>query len=211
MAQDTAPVPVESFELVGGRICLDFTNTVGNYLGVQRGEDRDKIVDYDDLLIFARRVGALDEAARQALVREATGRPKDAERVLGQARQLRRAIFDLLHPDAERAAREAALAVVDRAVAAARAREHLRAEGEGFVFALEADGAALDRPLWPIALSAAEVLTSPALARVRGCDHETCTWLFVDESKNQSRRWCTMRDCGNRVKAKRHYDKKRAG
>jgi predicted RNA-binding Zn ribbon-like protein len=60
-----------------------------------------------------------------------------------------------------------------------------------------------------VALSAADLLTSPAREHVHGCGNtETCTWVFIDESKNHSRRWCSMKDCGNRVKARRHYQKR---
>ena len=45
--------------------------------------------------------------------------------------------------------------------------------------------------------------------RVKECDNETCRWLFVDMSKNRSRRWCDMKDCGNRAKARRHYRRTR--
>jgi len=68
---------------------------------------------------------------------------------------------------------------------------------------------ALDQLLPPIAWSAAELLRDPALTRVKCCSGRTCGWLFVDSSKNHSRRWCEMKDCGNREKARRHYHKTR--
>jgi predicted RNA-binding Zn ribbon-like protein len=201
-----AGLPIETYELVGGHICLDFANTLGDARG--RGE-RDKIEGYRDLLVFARRVGAIDSDAERALAREASRRPAEADRIVAEARALRRAIFALFYPEPDRA--EAALAVVDAAVARARRHQHLVATADGYALALEPDDMALDRPLWSIALSAAELLQSPSRARVHACDNTaSCTWLFVDESKNRSRRWCSMRDCGNRVKAQRHYRKKRS-
>jgi predicted RNA-binding Zn ribbon-like protein len=59
--------------------------------------------------------------------------------------------------------------------------------------------------LAPILRSAAELLTSPALGRVRECDSDTCWWLFLDSSKSGTRRWCDMKVCGNREKARRHH------
>lgn len=64
--------------------------------------------------------------------------------------------------------------------------------------------AGFDRPLWASALSAVELLTSPDLGRVTRCSGEGCAWLFVDASKNRSRRWCDMSVCGNRAKARRY-------
>jgi predicted RNA-binding Zn ribbon-like protein len=71
-------------------------------------------------------------------------------------------------------------------------------------------GETLERPMWDIAQSAADLLTSGQLHRVRQCGDERCGWLFFDRSKNRSRRWCSMDDCGNRAKARRHYRRSRA-
>ena len=71
-------------------------------------------------------------------------------------------------------------------------------------------GYGFDRMLWPVTRSAAELLVSGELSRVRTCANDTCGWLFMDTSKNRSRRWCDMNDCGNRAKARRHYARKRA-
>jgi predicted RNA-binding Zn ribbon-like protein len=62
-----------------------------------------------------------------------------------------------------------------------------------------------DRLLWPMAQSAADLLTSPELKIVRFCEAPDCEWLFLDHSRNRSRRWCDMKICGNRQKARRHY------
>ncbi len=66
----------------------------------------------------------------------------------------------------------------------------------------------LQSPLWPIARSAAELLTGPELDRVRECGH--CSWLFLDTSKNRRRRGCRMEVSGNRAKSARHYSRKKA-
>ena len=65
----------------------------------------------------------------------------------------------------------------------------------------------VDSILWPIAQSAADLLTSPDLAAVRMCEAPDCAWLFLDQSRNRSRRWCDMKVCGNRQKARRHYQR----
>ena len=63
----------------------------------------------------------------------------------------------------------------------------------------------LDGPVWPIVQEAADLLVSPQVHSVRECGNETCRWLFLDTSKNHSRRWCDMKTCGNRIKARRYY------
>ena len=68
---------------------------------------------------------------------------------------------------------------------------------------------ALDRMLWTIARSAADLLTSEGLDDVRVCAADDCNWLFLDTSKNHSRRWCDMKSCGNRAKVRKHYNSKK--
>jgi len=50
-----------------------------------------------------------------------------------------------------------------------------------------------------------DLLTSDRLSAVRECAADDCAWLFLDESRNRSRRWCDMKVCGNRQKARLHY------
>ena len=64
-------------------------------------------------------------------------------------------------------------------------------------------------PLWVLAMSASDLLTSDAVDRVRECDNPECRWLFLDTSKNHTRRWCDMKLCGNRMKARRFKAHKR--
>ena len=108
------------------------------------------------------------------------------------------------------APRDADLALIGDAAAAGRARERLVYDRSGVGWSLPADGDALERPLWEIASSAADVLTSAELDRVKECASDTCEWVFLDRSRNRSRRWCDMSDCGNRAKARRFQAKTRA-
>ncbi len=80
----------------------------------------------------------------------------------------------------------------------------------GFAREWERGSPALDQVLWPVSWSAAELLTHGPLDRIRECPGQgNCGWLFLDLTKNASRRWCDMRVCGNRAKARRHYTRTR--
>src|SRR5829696_5210301 len=96
----------------------------------------------------------------------------------------------------------------------ASSRLRLMPAGGAYGWAWDRSGdesaARLDSPLWPVAQSAAELLTSPKLGRVKLCAGKGCGWVFVDESRNGSRRWCDSRDCGNRERVRRHLARKRA-
>jgi predicted RNA-binding Zn ribbon-like protein len=80
----------------------------------------------------------------------------------------------------------------------------------GFEWKWAGDEDALDRMVWPVARSAADVLVSDEGSRVRRCAGESCHWFFLDSGRNRSRRWCDMRDCGNRAKARRLNARKKA-
>jgi predicted RNA-binding Zn ribbon-like protein len=58
-------------------------------------------------------------------------------------------------------------------------------------------------PLWILSQAASQLMMSDAMWRIRACGAETCRWLFLDTSKNHTRRWCNMKVCGNRMKARR--------
>ena len=202
-----------TFELLGGRLCLDFVNTVSG----ERGADaRDRLRDYAGLLSWGRQSGAVAETQARRLLAEARRRPADAERAFRDAIALREALYEVFLAFAQgREPGKAGLDVVNAALGRALAHRRIR-RGEGCcALAWEEVPGALDAVLWPVAASAAELLVSDDdLARVRVCGlFETgeCGWLFVDQTKSHTRRWCSMKDCGNRAKARRHYRKVKAG
>ena len=81
---------------------------------------------------------------------------------------------------------------------------------QGFGWEWRSEAGALDDALGPIARSAADLLVSgELLEKLRQCQGDNCGWLFIDSSKNHSRCWCDMRDCGNRAKVRRHRLKHR--
>jgi predicted RNA-binding Zn ribbon-like protein len=108
------------------------------------------------------------------------------------------------------APREEDLALIGDAAAAGVARSRLVYDRDGASWSLAPEVDELERPLWSIARSATDLLMSPAHARIRECASPTCDWVFLDQSRNRSRRWCDMSDCGNREKARRFQQRKRA-
>ena len=63
--------------------------------------------------------------------------------------------------------------------------------------------------LWPIALSAASVFGSDEVSRLKQCGGASCGWLFLDTTRNHSRQWCRMADCGNVAKVRRFRRRQR--
>jgi predicted RNA-binding Zn ribbon-like protein len=199
---------IEKLSLVGGRTCLDFTNTVS-----VRDSDqfRDHLESYGDLLHWAVHAGILTAKQAGDLSSEADRDQKSAGSAFQRAIELREVIFRIFSAIAAgRAPSDEDLGLYNQHFSAAMSRASVTRENGRY--AIGFDGSrALDGMLAPIAWSAAELLRDPASARVKECDGETCGWLFLDTSKNHSRRWCEMRDCGNRAKAHRHYQKLKRG
>jgi predicted RNA-binding Zn ribbon-like protein len=176
-------------------------------------EPNDHLLAYADLLAWGERRGLLPAPAAARLRALAEQQPAAAAAVLGQAVELREAIYRLLLAHAhESAPPPADLAALNTALTQALAHAHLTPADGGYALSWDLEAsAALEGLLWPVAYSAADLLATPEqLARVGQCqDDRGCGWVFLDLTKNHSRRWCAMDDCGNRAKAKRHYERKK--
>lgn len=189
------------FEFVGGSVALDFANTLG---GTHTAPTHEHLIEYDDLVRFGRSAGTLTVTQARRLSEEAGRQPVRAVAVLRRAIALREAIwrvFDAFAKDARSDPADLAL-IHDEELAALR---HARIAQTGSSVHYEwSDENVLDRPLWAIARSAGDLLRSEADRRlVRECGSDTCEWLFIDRSRNHTRRWCDMNDCGNRAKQRR--------
>jgi predicted RNA-binding Zn ribbon-like protein len=194
---------------VAGRLCLDFANTVGGWRpaaaqGAPAGVRDERLHDYADLLAWCCRAGTLDDDGAQRLLRESARRPQEADAVRERALRLRDAVHAIAWSFVRgEPPRPAALQVLASEVRAARERQRLeRADGR-LAWRLVPDSRTLDLPLWPIALSAEDYFTGADLTRLHVCPGEECGWLFEDTSRNRSRQWCDMGDCGNVAKVRR--------
>ena len=193
----------KGWKFVGGRLCLDFINTVGGRTNADAVLD-DKLSDYSDLLEWSRLAGVVNHAQTVRFSRRAASHQRNANATLGKALGFREALYRIFKSVVEnRRPRKADLNSLDRELRAALGRRHLRHSGGAFDWNWEDSDGAFDRLLWPISLSAADLLTSTDLSRLRQCQGNNCGWMFLDTSRNRSRRWCDMQDCGNRAKVRR--------
>jgi len=219
--------------LIGGVLCLDFTNTIG----WRGGPDSDeKLYDYEDLIVWGRHAGALSERHGKELLKRAASEPARARATHQQAIALREALYRTFSSlSSGRSPRPIDVAQINAVVGdayrhlrlaprppsgiaprppsgiAPRPSSGLAPLGGGFAWEWHEAEGALELPVWMVARSAAELLTSDSLGRVRECAGEKCDWLFLDASRNRSRRWCDMAECGNRAKARRNYARRRGG
>jgi predicted RNA-binding Zn ribbon-like protein len=205
VANEPALAAAGRFALGSGAVCLDFANTWGD----RERPESDRLTSYPSLLAFAAQAGLVGRREAATLLRGAGEAPAGAAAALAVARRLRDALYGVFAAQARgRRVPAADLDTLNTALRAALPHLEVRRRGGRYAWAWQ-DRTHLASPLRPIARSAAELLTGADLGRVRECDGATCTWLFLDQSRNRSRRWCSMESCGNRAKAQRHYHRQR--
>lgn len=197
------------FQIVAGELCLDFINTLDNRPVPERQQEL--VQSYPDLLDWALQAGALSPARRRALEIEGKSHPKDAESVRAQAVELRECLYRMVSAVAgDRRASENDLRTFNAYLGEAFSHLELRPAHKGFRLEWPENPPRFDSVLWPVVRSASDLLTGDDLKYIRECGDDTCRWMFVDRSKNHSRRWCDMKVCGNRIKARKFYRRQTA-
>ena len=199
--------PDPEFDLSGGALCLDFANTVSQR---KRPEQRhDNLPGYNELVFFARDSGVISPHLARQILSISSMKSRDRALIFDTAINLREAIYRIFSAVANsHAANRKDLKLIAELASQAMTHRQLVAAGSQYRWEWKRDkGELVSYVLWPIAQSAADLLTSGKLKDVRECQAPTCAWLFLDESRNHSRRWCDMSVCGNREKARRHYER----
>jgi predicted RNA-binding Zn ribbon-like protein len=195
------------FDLSGGVLCLDFANTVSKRK--TPGKAREDLAEFSDFVMFAKQSQMISSQFARELLATGLVRPGKAARVLRAAIVLREATYRAFSAIAAlRPANSRDVKLIDDFAGEAMKHRRLVGTRRSYRWEWKRDREELlSYLLWPIAQSAADLLTSPKLGAVRECGAGDCAWLFLDESRNHSRRWCDMKVCGNRQKARRHYQR----
>ena len=197
----------EHLKLVGGALCLDFANTV-DWRTTE--PPTDWLHDYEDVIRWCRYAGVLAGGQAKRLHERAASNPDDACAAFDQAVALREAIYRVFAAQsAGRPILARDLGLLNHVLTDAMAHLKLALTEGNLVWAWHNVEGLLEWPSWLIARSTADLLASERRSRVRECAGPGCGWLFLDMSRNRSRRWCDMADCGNRAKARRNYARKR--
>jgi predicted RNA-binding Zn ribbon-like protein len=173
--------------LLGGAPALDFVNTIDPRLG-------------PDAVDYLHSPQALRAWARHARLAE-TGWLGAGE--LERALTLREDLHALFAATAQqRRPPAAALEHLRDAYAGVLSRAQLARARDGHWHWRIAQRHGVDALLLAVLESALELLRDGA--RVRECPGENCGWLFLDATRNASRRWCSMEGCGSRAKMRRY-------
>lgn len=189
-------------QFFGGRVCLDFANTLDWRLTDSPVE---LIPDYARLLGWSSRRGTLPAHAISRL-RQHEAASRACGELMRQAHALRAEIWALAEDLIAR--RPLRLDRLNARMAQLPSQPPLCARSDRCAY--ELDGEDLRQPLWPILWSLTALLVSEDASRIGSCAARGCGWYFVDESPNRSRMWCSSQVCGNRERARRSYAKSRS-
>lgn len=196
---------IDRIRRVGGRLCLDFVNSVHQRPAARPADDY--LHSLDDCLYWCEKAGMISAHRRRRLASKA-GRPGERLAEFKALRELLHRIFDRISQG--EAPGKADIQRFAEYAAAARARQQLRFEdGRAHWHSPVPDNPDLGLAD-PIVLDAEALLTGDRLDRVKRCEPDAgCGWLFLDTSKNRSRRWCSMETCGSAHKARAWYHRHR--
>jgi predicted RNA-binding Zn ribbon-like protein len=194
---ESHPAP---FELVAGHPALELVNTLDDRF---TPNPRDLIPGYRDLLRLTTQLELLTEEQARWLSR--TVSEQEARLVLARTAELREALAEIFYARMAGGKPPAAeVAILQRYFREAALHRSLQAAGTHFQWTWEGAERKAEFPLWTLAQAAADLLVSSDAEGVKDCGNPTCRWLFLDLSKNHTRRWCDMKVCGNRMKTRRH-------
>ena len=195
--------------LLGGRSCLDFTNTLD-----WRGSDQpvEFLDSYQDLVAWSIHAGTISAKEASHINQLSKKRLSKQTKVLRKAIRLRETIYHIFSSLSDgKPAPNDDLIAFNKFLSQTMKNSQIVRTKNGYQLDSKGEMTKLGWILNPLIHSAADLLVSEELKRVKKCGDPACGWLFLDTSRNKSRRWCNMSDCGNRAKAKRFYKKKSGG
>lgn len=191
----------------GGVLCLDFINTVYARIDISGREYNilnDKLNSYADLVEWSVAIGLMDSSAAKRLMKLS---PQKVNPVLKRGIEFREALYRIFKDIIDnRKPLDSDLNILNKESGIAKSKRKLAYTGDDFTMEYESFDAP-DSMLWHVAVSAAELLLSDKLNRIKQCPAQECGWLFLDTCKNNSRTWCDMKDCGNVEKVRRFRKK----
>ncbi len=189
--------PLTTLSFNGGWLSLDFTNTVS---ARQPAKGEEYLNTWDDFALWVERSGMFSGSDLTAWKKMPPG---DMSEVWG----LREALYEMFRYVADHGIVSVAhLDVLNGFLHETYAHTGLRMSGSGIRRDVD-EAPHPDKPLWLIVLSAEALLLGGRFERVRACAN--CGWLFLDTSKNGTRRWCDMSTCGSQSKAKAYYHRRK--
>ena len=205
---------IKNWKFIGGRLCLDFVNSVGGRKELEEKPYpeniivKDKLENFNDFITWGKDIGIITEAGRKYLLNLNSSEKKETEITFKRAIELRESLFKIIYdvinnkePD------EKMIQILNREYSIANENRILVYMNNKIEWQFSRDPFKPDYLIWVIAESVVKLLSSEVISRVKICAGDDCGWLFLDTSKNKSRQWCDMKDCGNVAKVRRFRKK----
>lgn len=191
------------FEFVGGWGWLDFVNTEL----VEREQVVDLLGSFEDLVVWLEEAGLLGLEEAGGELERWDGTP-EGERLLAGAKGFRRTLREAADRFSVSGVVTLELVETINALLAQRlGHPELVGDEDGFELRFRPEPDGPEGLLAPVAESAARFLSEADPSLVKSCENPGCILFFYDSTKNHGRRWCSMATCGNRMKARAHYER----
>ncbi|WLD93773.1 ABATE domain-containing protein [Alkalihalobacillus sp. AL-G] len=208
MSETNKDRDIHTHALIGERLCLDFANTVSWH---DSEDSREWLTSYEQLVGWCLHADILTEQQALSLLQQAEGNPAEATKILEKALEFREAIYRIFSSISnDETPGKTDLSILNGVLVDVYRSIQIIPGEDKFSLQFRKPDDSLAGMLSPIVQSAIDILVSEKdLKRVKKCEGDPCGWLFLDTSRNRSRRWCSMADCGNRAKARRFYQNKK--
>ena len=207
-------IEIKNWKFIGGRLCLDFVNSVGERKELEEKPYpeniivKDKLENFNDFITWGREIGIITEAERKYLLKLSSSEKKETEITFKKAIELRESLFKIIYDVINnKEPHEKMILTLNREYSVANENRMLVYMNNKIEWQFSKDPLKPDYLIWVIAESAVKLLSSDLISRVKICAGDDCGWLFLDTSKNKSRHWCDMKDCGNVAKVRRFRKK----
>lgn len=197
---------IDTLRLDGGCTCFDFINTVNSRS--EEDEPYEYLGSYGEFMKWSGRVELLPRERIKKLSGYADANPKEAGRTLEEIKQVRELMYRIFSAiAAEAPVGDSELDTFNTRLAESISKLQFVSGGDELQLSWKTGEPDLNEPLWRVMKSAFDILTEEPAGRIKEC--EACGWIFLDQSKNKSRRWCNMQTCGSAHKAKKYYYRKK--
>jgi predicted RNA-binding Zn ribbon-like protein len=195
---------IAQLSLDGRCLVFDFINTIGSRKAVQ---SNDYLQTWSDFITWLTRLKAMPKGKLRQLVQFSDVDPKTTERTMTKVRDTREILYRVFSAlPVHKKPEKIALDRFNDALRESFAHISLEIRMDGSDISFAEEKTSLEEPLRIILKSAFDILTDEDYAKIKECP--ACGWLFLDRTKNNKRRWCSMTDCGSKDKAARYYQRK---
>jgi predicted RNA-binding Zn ribbon-like protein len=198
---------IDTLTIESSLLCHNFINTVYAW----RGENLNEYLKtYQDVVDWCRKLGVLAESQLASLAQLAVANPHRADKALVKMKEVRQLLYTLVSAIANNKPAEikTLLRQLNPLIEAASQKFELVYQNESFTWIYIMDAGDLEAPVWPVLHSLQEMLLNEDLSRIKECP--TCGWVFLDQTKNRGRKWCSAVECGTRDKMSRYNLKRKA-